>query len=82
MKLLEGLQNQISHYIKGTQFFDKSELLRVIKEHNIVFANNVMIDEDEQGEHLILTFDDQMVCFELIWRQEGPRHTLIELRLA
>lgn len=82
MTLLEGLQNQISHYIKGAQVFDKSELLRVIKEHNIVFANNVMIDEDEQGEHLILTFDDQMVCFELIWRQEGPRHTLIELRLA
>lgn len=82
MTLLEGLQNQLSHYVRGTQVFDKNELIRVIKEHNIAFANNVNIDADEQGEHLILIFDDQTVYFELIWRQEGPRYTLIELKLA
>ena len=82
MTLLESIEKQVSHYIKGTQVFRKDDLVRVIKEHNIVFANDIKIDEDEQGEHLILTFDDQIVCLELIWRQDGPRCTLIDLRLA
>ena len=82
MTLLESVERQVAHYIKGTQVFRKDDIIRVIKEHNIVFANDAMIDEDEQGEHLILTFDDQIVCLELTWKQEGPRSTLIDIRLA
>jgi hypothetical protein len=82
MTLLESIEKQLSSHLKGSQLFIKEKLVEVIKEHNIVFANNVMIDNDEQGEHLILTFDDQIVCLELTWRQEGPRSTLIDIRLA
>lgn len=82
MTVLESIKKQVSHYIKGTQVFHKEDLVRVMREHNLVFANDIKIDEDEQGEHLILTFDDQIVCLELIWRQEGPRYTLIDLHLA
>lgn len=82
MTVLESIKKQVSHYIKGTQVFRKEDLVRVMREHNLVFANDIKIDEDEQGEHLILTFDDQIVCLELIWRQDGPRYTLIDLLLA
>ena len=82
MTILESLEKQLANHLKGSQVFGKDKLVEVVKEHNIVFANDVMIDEDKQGEHLILTFDDQIVCFELVWRQEGPRFTLTELRLA
>ena len=82
MKLLEGLQKQIERDLKGVQIFRKEDMLRVIKEHNLFFANEIKLDADEQGEHLILTFDDTIVCFELIWRADGPRQTLIEIRLA
>ena len=82
MTLLEGLQKQISSHLRGVQIFGKEKLIETIKEHNLVFANDVKIDSDEQGEHLILTFDDQIVCFELTWRQDGPKCTLIDIRLA
>jgi hypothetical protein len=82
MTLLESIEKQLSSHLRGSQVFIKEKLIEVIKEHNIVFANDVMIDNDEQGEHLILRFDDQIVCFELVWKQYGPRFTLIELRLA
>ena len=82
MTLLEGLQNQVSNHLKGVQIFGKDKLIDTIKKHNLVFANDVKIDSDEQGEHLILTFDDQIVCFELTWRQDGPKCTLVDIRLA
>jgi hypothetical protein len=82
MTLLEGLQKQLSSHLKGVQIFGKDKLIETIKEHNLIFANDVKIDSDEQGEHLILNFDDQIVCFELVWKQYGPRFTLTELRLA
>ena len=82
MTILESLEKHLSRHLKGSQVFGKDKLVDAIKEHNIVFANDIMIDEDEQGEHLILTFDSQIVCFELTWKQEGPRYTLIKLRLA
>jgi hypothetical protein len=82
MTILESIAMQVSHHVKGAQIFNKDDLVRAIKEHNIVFANDIKIDEDEQGEHLILTYDDQIVCLQLTWRQEGPRHTLVAIQLA
>jgi hypothetical protein len=82
MTLLEGLQKQIEKNLKGVQVFHKEDVLKAIKRHNLFYANEIKMDNDEQGEHLILTFDDTIVCFELIWRNDGPRLTLIEIRLA
>lgn len=82
MTLLEGLQKQIEKNLKGVQVFRKEDMLNAIKEHRLFFANEIKLDSDEQGEHLILTFDDTIVCFELVWRADGPRLTLIEIRLA
>lgn len=82
MTVLESIEKQLCHHVKGAQVFHKNDVIKVIKEHNLVFANDVKIDEDEQGEHLILSYDETIICFELIWRQDGPRYTLIELRLA
>lgn len=82
MTLLEGLQKQVQVNLRGSQVFRKETILEIIREYNLFFANEIKLDNDEQGEHLILTFDDQIVCFELIWEQEGPRYTLVEIRLA
>ena len=82
MTLLEGLLAQVRKNLKGVQVFHKEDVLKAISEHNLFYANEIKLDEDEQGEHLILTFDDTIVCFELLWRQEGPRQTLVEIRLA
>lgn len=82
MTLFEGLQEQVRRNLKGSQVLRKERILEVIYEHNLFFANEIKMDSDEQGEHLILTFDDQIICFELIWRQDGPQYTLIEIRLA
>lgn len=82
MTLLEGILAQVCKNLKGVQVFHKEDVLTAIEEHALVYANEVKLDNDEQGEHLILTYDDQMVCFELIWRQEGPRFTLVEIILA
>lgn len=82
MTLLEGLCRQVCKNLKGVQVFHKEGVLKAIKEHNLFYANEIKLDNDEQGEHLILTFDDTIVCFELIWRNDGPRMTLIEIRLA
>jgi C4-type Zn-finger protein len=82
MTLLEGLLRQVRKNLRGVQVFHKEDMLKAIKEHNLFFANEIKIDNDEQGEHLILTFDDQIICFELTWRQDGPRLTLIDIRLA
>jgi hypothetical protein len=72
----------IEKNLKGVQVFHKEDVLKAIKRHNLFYANEIKMDNDEQGEHLILTFDDTIVCFELIWRNDGPRLTLIEIRLA
>ena len=82
MTLLESLERQVKKNLQGVQVFHREDMLKAIEEHRLFFANEIKIDNDEQGEHLILTFDDQMVCFELIWREDGPRLTLIEIRLA
>lgn len=82
MTLLEGLCRQVCKNLKGVQVFHKEDVLKAIKEHNLFYANEIKLDNNEQGEHLILTFDDTIVCFELIWRNDGPRLTLIEIRLA
>lgn len=82
MTILESIEKQVSHHIKGAQVFHKEDIIKVIKEHNLIFTNDIKLDEDEQGEHLILTYDEAIVCLELTWRQEGPRFTLIEIRLA
>lgn len=82
MTLLEGLLAQVRKNLKGVQVFHKEDMLKAISGHNLFYANEIKLDEDEQGEHLILTFDDQIVCFELTWRLDGPRLTLIDIRLA
>lgn len=82
MTLLEGLQRQVAKNLKGVQVFHKEDILKAIKEHSLFYANEVKLDNDEQGEHLILTFDDCIVCFELTWKHDGPRFTLIGIRLA
>ncbi len=82
MTLLESLLAQVCKNLKGVQVFHKEGVLKAISEHNLFYANEIKLDEDEQGEHLILTFDDTIVCFELLWRQDGPRQTLVEIRLA
>lgn len=82
MTILESIVRQVTHFIKGAQVFQKDDIVRIIKEHNIVFANDAKITEDEDGEYLLLTFDDVNICLELTWRQEGPRNTLIDIRLT
>lgn len=78
MTLLEGLRKQLEHYVKGVQVFHKEDMISAIKEHNLIFANDVRLIADES--FLKIEFDDTEITFELIWREDGPRSTLIEIR--
>jgi hypothetical protein len=78
MTLLEGLRKQLEYYIKGTQVFHKEDLISAIREHNLIFANDVRLIADES--FLKIEFDDEEITLELIWREDGPRSTLIEIR--
>ena len=78
MTLLEGLRKQLEHYIKGTQVFRKEDLISAIREHNLIFANDVRLIANES--FLKIEFDDIEITLELIWREDGPRSTLIEIR--
>lgn len=80
MTLLESLRKQLEYYVKGTQVFQKEELISAIKEHNLIFANDVRLIADES--FLKIEFDDEEITLELIWREDGSRSTLIEIRLA
>jgi len=80
MTLLEGLRKQLEYYLKGTQVFCKEDLISAIREHNLIFANDVRLIADES--FLKIEFDDKEIILELIWREDGPRSTLIEIRLA
>lgn len=78
MTLLEGLRKQLEHYVKGTQVFHKEDLISAIREHNLIFANDVRLIADES--FIKIEFDDIEITLELIWREDGPRSTLIEIR--
>ena len=78
MTIKEGLRKQLEHYIKGTQVFHKEDLISAIKEHNLIFANDVRLIANES--FLKIEFDDEEITLELIWREDGPRSTLIEIR--
>lgn len=78
MTLLGGLEKQVQVYLKGSQVLRKEKILETIKRHNLVFANEIEMD----GEHLIFTFDDYIICFELVWKEDGPFKTLIDVHLA
>ena len=78
MTIKEGLRRQLEHYIKGTQVFRKKDLISAIREHNLIFANDVRLIADES--FLKIEFDDIELTLELIWREDGPRSTLIEVR--
>jgi hypothetical protein len=78
MTIKEGLRKQLEHYIKGTQVFHKKNLISAIREHNLVFANDVRLIADES--FLKIEFDDEEITLELIWREDGPRNTLIGIR--
>lgn len=78
MTLLEGLRKQLEHYVRGTQVFHKKDLISAIREHNLIFANDVRLIADES--FLKIEFDDIEITLELIWREDGPRSTLIEIR--
>ena len=80
MTLLEGLKKQLEHYVRGTQVFHKEDLISAIREHNLMFANDVRLIADES--FLKIEFDDTEITLELIWREDGPRSTLTEIRLA
>lgn len=78
MTIKEGLRRQLEHYIKGAQVFRKKDLISAIREHNLIFANDVRLIADES--FLKIEFDDEEITLELIWREDGPRSTLIEVR--
>ena len=78
MTIKEGLRKQLEHYIRGTQVFRKEDLISAIREHNLIFANDVRLIANES--FLKVEFDDEEITFELIWREEGPRSTLTEIR--
>ena len=78
MTIKEGLRKQLLHYVKGTQVFHKEDLISAIKEHNLIFANDVRLIADES--FLKIEFDDEEITLELIWREDGPRSTLIDIR--
>jgi hypothetical protein len=78
MTIKEGLRKQLEHYIRGTQVFRKEDLISAIREHNLIFANDVRLIANES--FLKVEFDDEEITFELIWREDGPRSTLIEIR--
>ena len=80
MTIKEGLRKQLEHYVKGTQVFHKEDLISAIREHNLIFANDVRLIADES--FLKMEFDDEEIIFELIWREDGPRSTLVEIRLT
>lgn len=79
MTIREGLRKKLEHYVKGTQVFRKEDLISAIKEHNLIFANDVRLIADES--FLKIEFDDEEIILELIWREDGPRSTLTEIRL-
>ena len=78
MTIKEGLRKQLLHYVRGAQVFRKEDLICAIKEHNLIFANDVRLIADES--FLKIEFDDEEITLELIWREDGPRSTLIEVR--
>ena len=78
MTLRDGMLKQLLHYVKGTQVFYKDDLITAIKEHNIIFANDVRLMAD--GSFLKIEFDDIEFTLELVWREDGPRSTLENIR--
>jgi len=78
MTIKDSLKKQLEHYMKGAQVFDKEALISAIREHNLIFANDVRLIADES--FLKIEFDDEEITLELIWREDGPRSTLIEVR--
>lgn len=77
MTIKESLMKQLEYYIKGTQVFRKEDLINAIRKHNLIFANNVQLIADKS--FLKIEFDDEEITLELIWREEGPRSTLLEI---
>jgi hypothetical protein len=78
MTIKDGLRRQLLHYVKGAQVFCKEDLISAIKEHNLIFANGIQLIADES--FLKIEFDDEEITLELIWREDGPRSTLIDIR--
>jgi len=78
MTIKDGLKKQLEHYVRGAQVFHKEDLISAIKGHNLIFANDVRLIADES--FLKIEFDDEEITLELIWREDGPRSTLIEIR--
>lgn len=78
MTIKDAMLKQLSHYVKGAQVFNKSDLITAIKEHNLVFANNIELIADES--FLKIEFDDIELTLELVWREDGPRSTLENIR--
>ena len=77
MTILEGLLTQIKQHLKGVQVFHVEDIPNIIRKHNLIFADDVLIDND----NLVLKYQDTDVWFKLTWRQEGPRQTLINIEL-
>lgn len=77
MTILEGLLNQIKQHLRGVQVFHVEDIPNVIRKHNLIFADDILIDND----NLTLKYQDTDVRFRLTWRQEGPRQTLINIEL-
>lgn len=78
MTILEGLLKQVQKHLKGAQVFRAEDILTAIREHNLVYADEIKMDETT----LVLVFEDTEVWFNLTWRQDGPRQTLINIELA
>lgn len=78
MTILEGLLKQVQKHLKGAQVFHAEDILTAIREHNLVYADEIKMDETT----LVLVFEDTEVWFNLTWRQDGPRQTLINIELA
>ena len=79
MTIKEGLCKQLLYYVKGTQMFNKEDLITAIKDHSLIFANDVRLMADES--FLKIEFDDIEITLELIWREDGPRKTLENIRV-
>ena len=80
MTVKESLRKQLEYYVKGIQVFHKEGLIEAIKEHNLIFANDIRLIADES--FLKIEFDDEEITFELIWKENGPCSTLEDIRFC
>jgi hypothetical protein len=75
MTLEQAFRSHVISNLKGAQVFNLDTIIKVLKKTNLVIANDIVIDK----EHLKVLYDDKTIEFELTWREDGPRKTLVNI---